>query len=133
MNSIWETGHEAGYEAAATTVIGLRPGWPLPCTFGYADLPEPHDPRDALTADLLRAPELKWKPVGRRSMADRITDELRAGGHLRKEQYVDNYLFDAYNMGDQDPLTTCTAHRCPAFDPRGLPSATALRRRSCRS
>jgi hypothetical protein len=31
-------------------------------------------------------------PVGRRSTADRIVDEPRAGGHLSKEQYIDSYL-----------------------------------------
>jgi hypothetical protein len=64
-------GCEAGYEPDPATVIGLRPGWPLPSTFGYADLPEPHDSRDVLAADLLRAPEPKWdrsaagaRPIG---------------------------------------------------------------------
>jgi hypothetical protein len=103
VNSVLEMGFAAGYEPDPATVVSRRPGWPLTCTVGYADLPQPHDPQDVLDADLLHAPEREWIPVGRRSLADHIVNELRAGGHLSEEQYVENYQFDAYNMGDHDP------------------------------
>ncbi|WP_346112300.1 hypothetical protein [Nonomuraea maheshkhaliensis] len=104
VNSVLEMGYvAAGYEPDPATVVSLRPGWPLTCAVGYAELPEPHDPRGVQAADLLHAPEPDWIPAGRRCLADQIVNELRSGGHLSEEQYVDNYQFDAYNMGDHNP------------------------------
>lgn len=93
--SIWEMGNETGIDVEPDTVVTTRPGWPVECTLGLADRPEPHDP--AGDGPVFTAPSTTtWAKADRRRAADRIAVDL---SDTRDPEEIE---FDRLNCGDTD-------------------------------
>ncbi len=93
--SIWAMGNEADASVDAATVVAARPGWPVECTIGFADRPEPHDPPGA--GPLLTAPSTTtWAKAARRRAADWLAIDLAD----TRDPY--DIEFDQLNWGDTD-------------------------------
>jgi hypothetical protein len=94
-------GLECAYEPPDGTVVAVRPGWPVECVLGLADLGEPHDPADA--GETALRPPRRGTPGRRRGMADIIDSELADMRGRSMEEHIEAERWDAYNMGDTDP------------------------------
>jgi hypothetical protein len=99
--SIWNMGVECAYEPPDSSVVAVRPGWPVECVLGLAGLGEPHDPAD-VGGTALRPPR-RGTPGRRRGMADIIDGELADMRGRSMEEYIEAHRQDAYDMGDTDP------------------------------
>ncbi|MGH3400913.1 MAG: hypothetical protein ACRDRJ_00055 [Streptosporangiaceae bacterium] len=99
LQSIWNSGAEAGYQPPGRTVAAVLPGWPVECVLGLAGLPEPHDPPGTTP---LRPPPAGWSPARRRAMTDQVASELAASGHQSAEDYHQARQWQHWNLGESN-------------------------------